>query len=98
MNAPKKNASIGKSSVAGKTAKPKLFEKLNPAKKIQFVVGKDVDFNDCEIRITFKGNNIVTKFLLKGVPISEQVILVKPNPTPPPIPTIEFKQVNQIKL
>lgn len=90
MNAPKKNLNVAKNATAVQTARPKLLKKLSPASVIKFVINKDAKLEDYEIRVTFEGSNIVTRLLQKGVPISEQVILVKTKPTPPPIPTMEI--------
>jgi hypothetical protein len=96
------NAAISKATT--KTIDPKILDKLKPYSKVNFTVGKDINFEESEIRITIKGNDIVVKFLLKGLPVMEQVVLVKPRPTPPPIQpddimlaleriSLKFKQV-----
>jgi len=84
MKSPKQitNAAISKATTKNY---PKILKKLNPYGNVNFTVGKDINFDESEIRISIKGNEIITKFFLKGLPIMEQVVLVKPRPTPPPI-------------
>jgi hypothetical protein len=99
MKTPKQGIEITKPSASAKNLNPKVIDKLKPASNLNFSIDKDVNFDESEIRITFKGNNIVTKFLLKGLPVKEQVVLVKPIPTPPPIkPEDVIKALKALKF
>lgn len=99
MKVPKQITNAEFSKATTKTINPKILEKLNPSGIVNFSVGKDINFDESEIRITVKGNTIVAKFLLKGVPVKEQVVLVKPKPTPPPIkPDDIIKALGRIRL
>jgi len=83
----------------GRTVNSKVLEKIKPSGSMNFSITDQVDFEESEIRITVKGNNVVAKFFLKGVPITEQVILVKPKPTPPPLnPQDIIKAIRRIRL
>jgi hypothetical protein len=84
MKAPKQITNVAISKATTKNY-PKILKKVNPYGNGNFTVGKKINFDDSEIRISIKGNEIITKFLLKGLPVMEQVVLVKPRPTPPPI-------------
>ncbi|HEX8608177.1 MAG TPA: hypothetical protein VF679_06000 [Pedobacter sp.] len=95
----KKTTDATEAIATTKAVNPKTLDKLKPARNLSFSVAKDVDFDDCEIRLTVKGNNITAGFFLKGVAVSQQVVLVKPIPTPPPIKPDEIiKALKQIRL
>ncbi len=84
MKAPKQITNAANIEAATKSY-PKILKKLNPYGTMNLNVGKKINFDESEIRISIKGNEIITKFILKGLPVMEQVVLVKPRPTPPPI-------------
>jgi hypothetical protein len=99
MKAPKKITEITEANASAKIANPKVLSKIKRSNNINFSVDKNVNFDESEIRITVKGNNIVARFFLKGIPVKEQVVLVKPIPTPPPIkPRDIIKALEAIRL
>ena len=93
MKSPKKTINITKAPSKTTT---KTLEKLKAVNKVNFSVPKDTDLSDCEIRITVK-NGIVANFYVKGKIIFEQVVIIKPKPTPPPIHEI-IETINTIKF
>lgn len=99
MKAPKQITKATTSKLAAITVKPTIIDKLKPSGNLNFSLGKDVNFDESEIRISVKGNEIVARFLSKGVLVMEQVVLVKPKPTPPPIkPRDIIKALESLKL
>ena len=99
MKSPKNINETTKAAAKAKIVNPKVLDKIKPKNQISFSVDKDINFDESEIRITVKGNHIVAKFFLKGIPVKEQVVLVKPIPTPPPIkPGDVIKALERIRL
>lgn len=95
MKSPKKTIDITKTKAPSK-ATTKTLEKLKAVNKVSFSIPKNTDLSDCEIRITVK-NGIVANFYVKGKIIFEQVVIIKPIPTPPPIHEI-IEVFNQIRF
>jgi hypothetical protein len=94
----KKTTVTAQAKMPVKTAKATI-QKMKSIHSINFPIKEDIDFEDFEIRIAIKGNEIIAKFLLKGTPISEQVLPVKKIPNPPPMPNKEIiKALEQLRL
>lgn len=97
MKSPKKTIDITKGKNV-QTANPKLLEKLKGTQTVNFALHKNVDFNEIEIRITIKGNEIVAAFWNKGVLETQQALPIKPRPTPPPVDTDIIKAIKKLQL
>lgn len=95
MKSPRKTIDITKTKVPSK-ATTKTLEKLKAVNKVNFALPKDIDLSDCEIRITVK-NGIVANFYVKGKIIFEQIVIIKPKPTPPPIHEI-IETINKVRF
>ena len=81
-----------------RSLKPKIQKKLKGLQNLNFLVKKGTNFEDLEITITVKGNEIVTKFLNKGVLETQQIVLVKPKPSPPPVDIEIINAINRIQI
>ena len=98
MKAPKKITDSAKTKIATKTTKTKTLDKLKPSRTLNFSLDDSVNIEDTEIRITVKGNDINVTLFLKGIPLMQQVVLVKPIPTPPPIKPEVLKALGALKI
>jgi len=85
MKASKIITDITKTKETAKVTSAKVLGKLKLSGNLNFKIKKDINIEETEIRITVKGNELIAKLYLKGVPLMQQVVLVKPIPSPPPI-------------
>ena len=85
MKASKTITDITKTKETAKVPSAKVLGKLKLSGNLNFKIKKDINIEETEIRITVKGNELIAKLYLKGVPLMQQVVLVKPIPSPPPI-------------
>jgi len=99
MKSLKKTIATAQAKAQVGTVNAKTAKKINLTHNVNFPIEKDINFEDFEIRITVKGNEIVTKFLNKGVLNASQIVLVKPKPSPPPLtPTEIINAIERIRL
>ncbi|WP_113653327.1 hypothetical protein [Pedobacter namyangjuensis] len=98
MKSPQKTIAKLTGAKATTASKSTLTKKLSKSLNINFPIDKNIDVNDLEIRITVRGNEIVAKVFVKGVAELEQLLLVKPKPTPPPVTDDVIKAINRLKL
>lgn len=98
MKAPQKpmaKVATKKIAVSSKTI---LTKKATKALNVNFPVSKTLNPDDLEIRISVRGNEIVAKFYIKGISELEQLVPIKPKPTPPPVTDDVIKALSQLKL
>ena len=93
MKSPRKTIDITNQRIP-RSLKPKVQKKLKGLQTVSFALNKNVNFSEIEIRITIKGNDIVAAFWNKGVLETQQIVLVKPKPSPPPV---DLEIINAIK-
>jgi len=97
MKAPKKITETTTQRIP-RSLKPKIQKKLKGMQSLNFLVSKGANFEDLEITIAVKGNEIVAKFLNKGVLESQQALPIKPKPTPPPVDTEIFNAIKRLQI
>ncbi|MBE8712087.1 hypothetical protein [Sphingobacterium hungaricum] len=80
--------------------KPKVSvtEKATPALAAKFEISKTVKPEDIEIRIKFKGEEMVASFYDKGQEVGKQTVIIKPKPRPPITIDDVLNSVNNLKL
>jgi len=81
-----------------RSLKPKVQKKLKGLQSLNFTLDKNVNFSEIEIRITVKGNDIVAAFWNKGVLETQQVLPIKPKPSPPPVDTEINNAINRLQF
>ncbi|RZK49591.1 MAG: hypothetical protein EOO87_19840 [Pedobacter sp.] len=98
MNSPKKTIVKLTGAKVATASKSTLTKKLSKPLNVNFPINKNIDVNDLEIRITVRGNDIVAKVFVKGISELEQLVPIKPKPTPPPVTDDLIKAINRLKL
>lgn len=81
-----------------RSLKPKVQKKFKGIQSLNFPITKGSNFEDLEITITVKGNEIVTKFLNKGILQSQQALPIKPKPSPPPVDTEIINAIKRLQF
>lgn len=97
MKSPRKTIDITKTKAPSK-ATTKTLEKLKGTQAVNFALHKNVNFNEIEIRITVKGNDIVAAFWNKGILEAQQAVTIKPKPSPPPVDADIIKALKKMQL
>lgn len=98
MKSPQKTMTKVATKKVAVSGKATLTKKATKTLNVNFPVSKTLNPDDLEIRITIRGNEIVAKFYIKGISEVEQVVMVKPKPTPPPVTDDVIKALSQLKL
>lgn len=98
MKTPKKVIEVSKTKIPVETKKVSVIEKVKPSFAAKFEISKDVKPENIEIRIKFKGEELVATFYDKGQEVGKQTVIIKPKPRPPITMDDVLTSVNNLKL
>lgn len=94
MKTPKKSIGTRKTKIAI----PQKMMSTARFKKLNFKATKELIIKDLEIKIRVDGNDIIAHFYNKGELQAQQIVRIKPKPTPPPVIQEVINALNLLQL